>query len=29
MILEIVQYGHPVLRERCKPVVEIDDACPF
>lgn len=26
MILEIVQYGHPVLRERCKPVVEIDDA---
>ena len=26
MILEIVQYGHPVLRERCKSVVEIDDA---
>jgi peptide deformylase len=25
MILEIVQYGHPVLRERCKPVEEIDD----
>jgi peptide deformylase len=25
MILDIVQYGHPVLRERCKPVVEIDD----
>lgn len=26
MILDIVQYGHPVLRERCKPVVEVDDA---
>lgn len=26
MILEIVQYGHPVLRERCKPVVQVDDA---
>ena len=26
MILEIVQYGHPVLRERCKPVVQIDEA---
>lgn len=26
MILEIVQYGHPVLRERCKSVVQIDDA---
>ena len=26
MILEIVQYGHPVLRERCKPVVHVDDA---
>lgn len=25
MILDIVQYGHPVLRERCKPVGEIDD----
>lgn len=25
MILEIVQYGHPVLRERCKPVAQIDD----
>ena len=26
MILEIVQYGHPVLRERCKPVLQVDDA---
>lgn len=26
MILEIVQLGHPVLRERCKPVEVIDDA---
>lgn len=26
MILDIVQYGHPVLRERCKPVEEVDDA---
>jgi peptide deformylase len=26
MILPIVQYGHPVLRERCKPVGEIDDS---
>lgn len=26
MILEIVQYGHPVLRERCKPVTQVDDA---
>ncbi|MGB1130857.1 MAG: peptide deformylase [Haloferula sp.] len=25
MILEIVQYGHPVLRERCAPVKEVDD----
>lgn len=25
MILEIVQYGHPVLRERCKPVLQVDD----
>lgn len=25
MILDIVQYGHPVLRERCAEVVEIDD----
>ncbi|MEP4078763.1 peptide deformylase [Haloferula sp.] len=25
MILDIVQYGHPVLRERCKPVEKIDD----
>lgn len=25
MILEIVQYGQPVLRERCKPVEKVDD----
>ena len=25
MILEIVQYGHPVLRERCKPVPEVTE----
>ena len=25
MIREIVQYGHPVLRQRCRPVTEIDD----
>lgn len=25
MILEIVQYGHPVLRERCAPVKKVDD----
>lgn len=25
MILDIVQYGHPVLRERCAPVDEVDD----
>ncbi len=25
MILEIVQYGHPVLRERCKEVEKVDD----
>jgi len=25
MILEIVQYGHPVLRQRCKPVEEPDE----
>lgn len=25
MVLDIVQYGHPVLRERCKPVGEVDD----
>jgi peptide deformylase len=25
MILDIVQYGHPVLRERCKPVETVDD----
>lgn len=24
MILDIVQYGHPVLRERCEPVGEVD-----
>lgn len=26
MILDIVQYGHPVLRQRCKPITEVDDA---
>ncbi|MFD0892007.1 peptide deformylase [Luteolibacter ambystomatis] len=26
MILPIVQYGHPILRQRCKPVTEIDDS---
>ncbi len=25
MILEIVQYGHPVLRDRCAPVEKVDD----
>ena len=25
MILEIVQYGHPVLRERCAPVERVDE----
>ncbi len=25
MILDIVQYGHPVLRERCKPVESVND----
>lgn len=25
MIRKIVQYGHPVLRQRCRPVVEVDD----
>ena len=25
MILDIVQYGHPVLRERCAPVTEVTD----
>ena len=25
MIREIVQYGHPVLRQRCRPVTEIND----
>lgn len=25
MILDIVQYGNPVLRERCKPVGKVDD----
>lgn len=25
MILEIVQYGHPVLRQKCRPVTEVDD----
>lgn len=26
MIRKIVQYGHPVLRLRCRPVTEVDDA---
>lgn len=26
MILDIVQYGHPVLRQKCRPVTEVDDA---
>lgn len=26
MIREIVQYGHPVLRQRCRPVTEVDDS---
>ena len=26
MIREIVQYGHPVLRQRCRPVTEVNDA---
>jgi peptide deformylase len=26
MIRKIVQYGHPVLRQRCRPVTEVDDA---
>jgi peptide deformylase len=26
MIREIVQYGHPVLRQRCRPVTVVDDA---
>lgn len=25
MIREIIQYGHPVLRQRCRPVTEVDD----
>jgi len=25
MVLEIVQYGHPVLRQRCRPVEEVTD----
>ena len=25
MVREIVQYGHPVLRQRCRPVTEVDD----
>jgi len=24
MILDIVQYGHPILRQRCRPVTEVD-----
>lgn len=26
MILDIVQYGHPVLRQRCKPVETVDES---
>lgn len=26
MIRKIVQFGHPVLRQRCRPVTEVDDA---
>jgi peptide deformylase len=26
MIREIVQYGQPILRQRCRPVVEVDDS---
>ncbi len=26
MILEIVQYGHPVLRQRCRPVTVVDES---
>ena len=26
MIREIVQYGHPVLRQRCRPVTQVDEA---
>ena len=26
MIREIVQYGHPILRQRCRPVTEVDDS---
>lgn len=26
MIREIVQYGHPVLRQKCRPVTEVDDS---
>lgn len=26
MIREIVQYGHPVLRQKCRPVTAVDDA---
>ena len=26
MILEIVQYGHPVLRQRCRPVTTVDES---
>ncbi len=25
MIREIVQYGHPVLRQRCRPITQVDD----
>lgn len=26
MILDIVQYGHPVLRQKCRPVTQVDDS---
>jgi peptide deformylase len=26
MIREIVQYGHPILRQRCRPVTEVDES---
>jgi peptide deformylase len=28
MIREIVQYGHPILRQRCRPVTAVDDSLP-
>ena len=26
MVREIVQYGHPVLRQRCRPIADVDDS---